>query len=110
MIFTEILGISATILGTLGGGAAIVFAMSNWLGKLWANRLMEHQKAEYARELESIKSTLLKESESYKIKLKKSEFIFEKQHEASSELVALVRKFLPPLLHQCVFSSKQITQ
>lgn len=100
MILTEILGISATILGTLGGGSAIIFSMSNWLGKLWAKRLMEHQKAEYARELESIKSKLLQEAESYKIKLKKSEFIFEKQYEASSELVALVRKFLPPLLHQ----------
>jgi len=100
MNLSEILGISVTIIGTLGGGAGIVFGMSNWLGKVWANRLMEQQKADYAKEIESIKSALLKDSESYKIKLKKSEFIFEKQYEASSELVALVRKFLPPLLHQ----------
>ncbi|MDO6707593.1 hypothetical protein [Photobacterium sp. 1_MG-2023] len=100
MDLSEVLGISAAILGTLGGGAGIIFGMSNWLGKVWANRLMEKEKAQYSKELESIKSSLLKDSESYKIKLKKSEFIFEKQYEASSELVALVRQFLPPLLHQ----------
>ncbi|WP_444956786.1 hypothetical protein [Microbulbifer sp. ZKSA002] len=99
MELSEVLGISAAILGTLGGGAAIIFGMSNWLGKVWANRLMEKEKAQYSKELESIKSSLLKDSESYKIKLKKSEFIFEKQYEAASELVALVRQFLPPLSH-----------
>jgi hypothetical protein len=61
---------------------------------------MEKEKTQYYKELESIKSSLLKDSESYKVKLKNSEFIFEKHYEAASELVALVRQFLPPLLHQ----------
>ncbi|WP_226649333.1 hypothetical protein [Microbulbifer variabilis] len=100
MELSEVFVISAAILGSLGGGAGIIFGMSNWLGKVWANRLMEKEKAQYSKELESIKSSLLKDSESYKIKLKKSEFIFEKQYEAASELVAIVRQFLPPLLHQ----------
>ena len=68
----EIAAIAGTILASLGGGAAIVFAFSSWLGKVWANRLMEKERAEYNKELERLKSEFLKETESYKIKLKKS--------------------------------------
>jgi hypothetical protein len=129
MQISEIFAISGSILASIGGGTAIVFAFSNWLGKIWANRLMEKEKAEYGkemekerathtRELELLKSTFLKETESYKIKLKKSEFLFEKQFEAASELVALSRSFMPEVsfphmdfedvLDHYVFSSKEI--
>lgn len=100
MSLPDVLGISATIIGALGGGAGIIFGMSSWLGKVWAARLMENEKAKFSKDLELIKSSLTRDVESYKIKLKKSEFIFEKQYEAASELVALIREFLPPLLHQ----------
>lgn len=125
----DILSISGSILASIGGGAAIVFAFSNWLGKVWANRLMEKEKAKYSkelekeknehiRELESLKNLFLKDTESYKIKLKKSEFLFEKEFEAASKLVALHRSFLPDInfphmdredvLEHYVFSSEEI--
>jgi hypothetical protein len=97
MQLSDFFAISGSILASIGGGAAIVFAFSNWLGKIWANRLMEKEKAEHSRELESLKNSFLKETESYKIKLKKSELIFEKQFEAASELVALHRSFIPEI-------------
>jgi len=99
MLFKEILEISAVALGSLGGGAAIIFGFSNFLGKVWANRLMTKEKAEYARELESLRNRLVKETESYKLKLKKSELIFEKELEAASRFVALRRSFMPTYSH-----------
>lgn len=118
MPLSDIFSIASTILVSIGGGTAIVFAFSNFLGKVWANRLMEKEKNEHTRELEALKSSFLKDSESYKIKLKKSELIFEKQFEAASALVALHRRFLPGIhfpdmdwedfLDHYVLSSKKI--
>lgn len=99
MALKDILELSGVILASLGGGAAIVFGFSSWLGKVWANRLMTKEKAEYAQELESLRSRLTQDTESYKIKLKKSEFIFQKEYEAASEFVALKRSFLPTYSH-----------
>jgi hypothetical protein len=97
MQLSEIWAISGTILASIGGGTAIVFGFSSWLGKVWANRLMEKEKNEHSRELEFLRNKFYKETESYKIKLKKSELIFEKQFEAASELVALQRSFVPEI-------------
>lgn len=52
MSFTELLSISGSILLSLGGGAAIVFALAKWLGGVWAGRILEHEKATSAREHE----------------------------------------------------------
>ena len=58
---------------------------------------MENEKNEHSRALEALKNSFHQETESYKIKLKKSELIFEKQFEAASELVALQRSFIPQI-------------
>lgn len=99
MELKELLEIAGMILGSLGGGAAIIFGFSSWLGKVWANRLMEKEKAEHTRELESLRNRLTQDTESYKVKLKKSEFIFEKEYEAASEFVSLKRSFVPTYSH-----------
>lgn len=99
MEIKDALELSGIILGSLGGGAAIVFGFSSWLGKVWANRLMAKEKAEHAQELESLRCRLTRDTESYKIKLKKSEFLFQKEYEAASEFVGLKRGFLPTCSH-----------
>ena len=80
----EIFKISAAILGSLGGGVLIVGAFTHWLGNLWAARLIENEKKKLESDLES-----------YKVKLKKSEFLFQKEFEAASEFVAMLQSFLP---------------
>ena len=40
------------ILGSGGSSAAIIQGRANWLGKIWADRLLEKQKATHASELE----------------------------------------------------------
>ena len=87
-----------TVLGTLaalGGGGVIIFGFSGFLGKIWADRIAEQLKASNTHALERVKADFLRDVESYKVQLKKSEFLFQKQFEAASELVALKRKILP---------------
>lgn len=92
---SDIWQIAFAVLTSLGGGAVIILGFSSWLGKVWANRLMEAEKASYANALEELKSKLNQDTESYKIKLKKSEFLFQKEFEAASKLVEFRQSILP---------------
>ncbi|UCZ56232.1 hypothetical protein LGV61_10945 [Desulfurispirillum indicum] len=62
----------------------VIGAFAHWLGKLWATRLIQDEKQKLDLEIES-----------YRVRLKKSEFIFQKEFEAASELVSLIRTYLP---------------
>lgn len=91
-----------TVLGlltALGGGGLIVLGLSSWLGKVWADRLGEQLKASNTQALERIKADFLREVESYKVKLKKSEFLFQKEFEAASEFSRLMQSIHPGYNH-----------
>jgi hypothetical protein len=45
----EIFEVALTVIGSLGGGGLIVFGLSGYLGKRWADRALEKQKQEYAQ-------------------------------------------------------------
>lgn len=95
----DIIQVASVMLFSLGTGGAIVFALSSWLGKVWANRLMAAETAKHSQDLERLRQELTKSSDSYKVKLRKSELIFEKEFEAASELVALIQTFYPKFRH-----------
>jgi hypothetical protein len=63
MGFHDIWSVVAGVILSLGGGAAIVLAFSSWLGKVWANRLMESDKAKFARDLKAMEATLSRTAE-----------------------------------------------
>lgn len=42
-------------LGAVGGSAIIILGLSSWLGKVWANRILEQDKFKYSQELESLR-------------------------------------------------------
>ena len=63
-------------------------ALSNWIGKLLAKRYVEKLKQEIHQEIES-----------YKTKLKKSEFLFKEEFEATSQFISLHRSILPTYRH-----------
>ena len=44
-----------TILASVGGTAIVIAGLSNWLGKVWANRILEKDKRKYQEEIERIK-------------------------------------------------------
>ncbi len=76
----DIINISNSILISLGGGAFIIFALSSWLGKVWANRLMTKERNEYAIELAKLRSELAKDSEKELSGIKANIDIFKEKH------------------------------
>jgi len=50
--------VALAVLASLGGGSLIVAALSSWLGKVWADRLMQRDRAKYSEELEKLRSSL----------------------------------------------------
>lgn len=60
---SDVLQIALTILASLGGGVVIVFALSSFLGKVWANRLMEKDRAKHEGELEQLRTDLHRDNQ-----------------------------------------------
>jgi hypothetical protein len=56
----DIFKIATAIIGSLGGGALLVAAFSSWLGKIWANRIMQKDKSKHEQDLEEIKNKFKK--------------------------------------------------
>jgi len=54
----EYLKLASVIITSVGSAGVIILGLSNWLGKVWASRLMEAEKQKYAKELESFKSEI----------------------------------------------------
>lgn len=92
---SDIWNITGAIIAAFGGAGVIVVALSSWLGKVWASRLMEKEKAEYSKELEKLKSEFTQDTEKYKLQLKKSELFFEKQYNAATEFGKFYFTFMP---------------
>jgi len=95
MELIDLLKLAGAILGSITSAGVIVLGFSSWLGKVWADRLMEKEKAKYEKELEALRNDFDKKMESYKVKLKKSEFIFQKEYEATSEFFTLLMRAIP---------------
>jgi len=84
MHFTDLAEIVASVLVSLGGGGAIVLGLSNWLGKIWADRLMEKEKVRYQKELENFKAQLNREND--------------RTGQTLREKLALYKEAIPPLV------------
>lgn len=76
--------IAATVVLSLGGGGAIVLGLANWIGNILANKYVEKLKHDIRQELES-----------HKTRLRKSEFLFQKELEAASAFISLRLRLLP---------------
>jgi hypothetical protein len=47
MTIKELFEVALTVMGSLGGGGAIVFAFSHLLGRLWADRALEEHRHKF---------------------------------------------------------------
>ena len=54
----EIWKVAAAVIVSVGGGGVLVVALSSWLGKVWANRIADAERARFAKDLEGYKSEL----------------------------------------------------
>lgn len=95
MELTVITQVAGTVIATLGGGAVVVAAFSGWLGKVWAEHLMQSATQGHEKELERIRDEYRADLEKLRIRLKKSEFIFEKEFAAASTLVEYHEQIIP---------------
>jgi hypothetical protein len=58
MSATDTAEIALVVVSAIGGGGLIVFGLSSFLGKVWADRLMLKQSAEHDRSLQELRTRL----------------------------------------------------
>jgi hypothetical protein len=58
MSIDEFYKVAAEVIVALGGGGVIVFGLSSWLGKIWADRLMVTETAKHQKDLADLQSSL----------------------------------------------------
>lgn len=63
MTSEDISYIALTVLGSIGTAGGIVFGMSSWLGKVWANRLMANERQQHEKELTELRSKLERDNQ-----------------------------------------------
>ncbi len=98
----SILSTIAGVVAAVGGGAAIVAAAASWIGKHWADRLIESLKADYARDLQRLQADLTSAAEDRTRKLESLKRHYERQ----------IEEFYGPLfnmVHQ-IFASSDIQE
>ncbi len=64
---SEIYQLTYSIIGSVGCASVIILGLSSWLGKVWANRILEEEKSNYAKDLEIIKAQVQRESDKQRI-------------------------------------------
>ncbi|WP_376890733.1 hypothetical protein, partial [Aeromonas veronii] len=86
---SEYLSIGATIIASLGGSGAIILGLSNYLGKVWAERLMVTEKGNHEQKLERLRVQLQKENQLHLAELNNGLEIYKQTHlrEHSDKLV-----------------------
>ena len=87
---TTILAWVGSFIFSLGGGAAIVWALSSWYGKVWAGKILEKDRAAYQEQLEILKIEGREALENLRGQTEKELFVhrlqFEKEFEAYVKL------------------------
>ncbi len=68
---SEIFSVAGAVIVSLGGAGTILLLLSSWLGKVWASRIMEREKAELSKSIEEKKAELTRSIESDKAELSK---------------------------------------
>ena len=81
--FGQVVG---TVLVSAGAAGGLIVGVSKWMAGLMAKTYVEQ-----------VKHELRQETESYRTKLRKSEFLFEKEFGAASEFIDLRRRVWPRL-------------
>ena len=106
MSFLDALKIAGAALASIGSASAIVWALSSWLGKVWASRILEQDRVKYAREIEQLKAEYGREIEGLKTELEKTVFVSRIQFETEFKALAcssmdLMRWKAIRLMNQC---------
>lgn len=63
MTIEDSVKVAAAIVVSLGGSSALILALTNWLGKVWAEKLMARETAAHDRELATLRSELERQNQ-----------------------------------------------
>jgi len=86
MTFTTILDWVGAFLISVGGGAALVWAFSSWLAKVWANKILEKDRAKYQEQIEILRMMGQEALERLRGQTEKELFIHRLQFEKEFEI------------------------
>ena len=88
MDWVEVGQVVGTVFVSVAGAGAIFLPFAKWIGALFAKTYVER-----------VKHGLQQETESHRTRLRKSEFLFQKEFEAASEFMELRRQLMPRMRH-----------
>jgi hypothetical protein len=89
----DIAQIAAAIIASVGASGAIIFALSSWLGKIWAKRIMIQDQANHDRQLTILRNDLQRENQESLNKLKTEFEIYRETFlQGHSDKIAIYRK------------------
>jgi hypothetical protein len=101
MGFLDVLKVVATALISLGGGGAIVWALSGVLGKVWINRIMQKDIRTHTEELDAIRHKYAEElgtlRHQFQIVQKQMSVIFESQKSSFTNVIKSMDKAIQTL-------------
>lgn len=80
MSVTDVFELAGAVIVSLGGGSLLILALSNWLGKIWANRIMEKDRAKHVKELEELRAKLTLQNQKTIDSLKSDLEIYQEKH------------------------------
>ena len=80
MTIQQILSITSGVLLSLGGGGAILICLSGWLGKVWAERLMNKERQRHSEELARLRSDLMLRNDEQINKMRNELEIYKEKH------------------------------
>ena len=84
--------IAGSIILSVCSAGVIIFGLANWLGKVWANRILEGDRARHAQEIEGLKSQLSRQTQETISRLETELAIFrEKQLRGHSDKIYIYR-------------------
>lgn len=89
---SEAFELAQAVLLAVGGGAAIVFVLSSWLGKLWARRILQNEKLEHDRELSLFKQNLEQAAHKQSLNYKEKIDLYKLVTQPLVEFLALVTR------------------
>jgi hypothetical protein len=81
MIMPEVFQTALAVLGSVGIGGGIVFALSSWLGKVWAARILEEDRARFQAVLQSTEHEAQRVLERLKVETQKQVLVHRVQFE-----------------------------
>jgi hypothetical protein len=90
--FSQVL---TTVLVSFSGGGILVLALSSWLGKVWAERLMQSEAAKHEGRLKELEAKLKQQVSDFEMRLQSE---LQLKSDVTRQKIAVYRRITSPIL------------